>query len=559
MSTTKKQLALFSDDPLYVARIRKQIAIFAGDQFEVVVFSRDENIRDVKLTSFFPALIEKKFFSLIMIDFDGNERFKKDILKIINKYAFVKDIPKVGIFGEEHHLTELQEIYSHGVVLCDYKREDLEDFIYNLKFLISKDTSGAPKYAMAEGHSEVLWAKFLCSMTEITPELIKSITKFDKIDPDKKWLEEFLPNFSAPRSFVQETPELQRKYKWLEDINTLNISSHLPEGLGCEQVNVKEIAKFEHDLRFNSLTCEKRLNIKNKGSFDKVAQNTISDLKNNPLRDLPRVMIIDKRVRLLEMIESSYETKGFNLFNYPYFSNDFKILKKIMPEILIVQQDAFEIIEEDGSVVQSSTKNKIQRLISFLEEEFETPPILLIFNRKLPIEAKLEYKLNFEGEISLDIIERLLEVYKRKSKSEWKEQLRCKENANVITSDDIDLIGIKREFLVEIPVILSHLSEHIVEIKTPMEVKDGSVLFIDGEHPFYITLFHDMSEKGKLKGIVNGIDETFKMKVRRFVNYLIQLPKMKEEEIEKQKYFQNNVDSMIKRMRDKAIPKDEIV
>lgn len=174
---------------------------------------------------------------------------------------------------------------------------------------------------------------------------------------------------------------------------------------------------------------------------------------------------------------------------------------------------------------------------------------LLIFGRDKRFKTSLKYCMNFSGEGSVELLHKLEKIYEKNISPEWKASLRWDSDVDKISSDEIDLIGLKRTLLVEIPIILKSMSEHIVEIKTPMNLKNGAVLLIDDDTPFFITIINELGEKGVVKGIINGIDETFKMKVRRFVNDLIQIPKTKEEQLEKQKYQQLNIDKFMEKLK----------
>lgn len=557
MESEVVKIALLSDDPIYIRKLRK----FLKDHYpgrELAVFGHDEGCRDYSLAALFPALIEKKMISLLIIDFDKNYQYKRDLLKIINKYHFLKAIPRVGVFGEVHHNSDLLEAYSLGALLCDYKRDDLEDFVFNLKFLEKRETAGAPSYARAEGHGTVLWAKFLCSISDISLEEVSTLTKINKISPDKKWLEEFLPSFSTPRSFVNETDEVKKKFSWIEDINTLNFITEHPEIFMCDKLNVKNLEKSKIDERFNSLRVEKRIELDREEEILNEIKSNFSKYKQHPIKDKTRIMIIDKKMRLMEGVSERYQDLEYNLFNYPYMLEDFKIIKKVLPEILIVQQDAFEIVNAKGEILEMSLKEKLERLVKQLNESFEEPPILIVFNRKKKFECELKYSMSFEGEGSVDLLEKLGKIYQRKISPEWKAALRWDSEEDKISSDEIDLIGLKRTIMIEIPIVLKTISEHMVEVKTPMTLNDGAVLFIDNVNPFYISVFKELSEKDVCKGIVNGIDETYKMKVRRLVNDLIKLPKVKEDELEKQKYHQLNIDKFMEKIKAGMRKVDEI-
>ena len=166
--------------------------------------------------------------------------------------------------------------------------------------------------------------------------------------------------------------------------------------------------------------------------------------------------------------------------------------------------------------------------------------------------------MNFEGEGSVELLEKLGKIYQKNISPEWKASLKWDSEEDKISSDEIDLIGLKRTIMIEIPIVLKTISEHMVEVKTPMPLNDGAVLFIDNLNPFYITIFKELSEKDVCKGIVNGIDETYKMKVRRLVNDLIKLPKIKEDELEKQKYHQLNIDKFMEKIKDGMRKVDEL-
>lgn len=542
------KIALLSDDPIYIRKLRK----FLKDHYpgrELAVFGHDESCRDYSLAALFPALIEKKMISLLIIDFDKNYQYKRDLLKIINKYHFLKHVPRVGVFGEVHHNSDLLEAYSLGALLCDYKRDDLEDFVFNLKFLEKREGTGAPTYARADGHGTVLWAKFLCSISDISLEDVSTLTKINKIAPDKKWLEEFLPSFAAPRSFINETDDVKKKFSWIEDINTLNFITEHPEMFMCDKVNIKSLEKSGVDARFNSLLVEKRIELDREEEVLNEIKENFKKYKNHPIKDKTRIMIIDKKMRLMEGVSERYQELEYNLFNYPYMLEDFKIIKKVLPEILIVQEDEFEIVNSEGQILQMPIKDKLDRLAKQLEESFEEPPILLIFNRKKKFISSLKYCMNFEGEGSVELLEKLGKIYQKNISPEWKASLKWDSEEDKISSDEIDLIGLKRTIMIEIPIVLKTISEHMVEVKTPMPLNDGAVLFIDNLNPFYITIFKELSEKDVCKGIVNGIDETYKMKVRRLVNDLIKLPKIKEDELEKQKYHQLNIDKFMEKIK----------
>ncbi|EQC45430.1 hypothetical protein [Bacteriovorax sp. Seq25_V] len=538
----KTYTLIISDDPLFSGRIRRvlsknEISI----EWRTLVFSNSESNeeKDFKLDKLFELILKiKKVNIVVFFDFEKKEEFCLDLIKIFNKYQGAQYILQICFFGEENPKTDLEAALAAGAHMVEYKRPDLDDIVTNIQYLKNSEFNFLPEYATSRGYDTVLWPRFFCKIKHIDPQNILATTTFDKLNPSDEWIKRFIPQIGDGKAMVSNSESLEKKCRWIEDINTLKFEYSENELLTGDFLNISSVEKDAVDTFTYKLA--KRVS---PSEFEEVQKKT-KKIFSKMVDTRVRVMVIDKRVKLLQKNHETEKQKA-NLFSYPFLSMKHEDQISCRPHIIALQWDQLTILDENSNELSLNDDQKIHSIESYIKKLLNEDTVLIIFGlHDIDIKKISKTQLNVPFDITSDFLNKIISVYEKKIEHN---PLRVEE---VLGIEEIKNFEVDPLLKLEFPIIIEKLNEHRLTFSSPMKISDKTVIKFSTPCVFYLLVLDKLADKDFYGGLIMGVDELEKSLLRREVNRLLRIPIEAENEQDKLKFVNLNSAELIKRQKE---------
>jgi hypothetical protein len=542
-STAKTYFLIVSDDPLHVKRLAETVTKNEiSKDWRIICFSNDDNLSQYRIKQIFSFMLNHSSDQMVLaIGFQRNFGYRMDILKIIHRYPQLNHVVKVGFFGETSEKEMLEIGLVNGCHLVEYKGLEYCDLITNIQLIKRDDFDSLPTYATSEGYGEVGWGMFVTEIDYINKGQVAFNSKFSKIGPSDEWLKTFMPNLSDVTFTINNSEELDKKSRWLEDINMLNFDYANKELVGSSQLNIKSIIDKGEYTQF---VTEKRI----APETEKMAQDTFkTELEKIKSTDV-NILIFDMNIEILEA-KHAFRKHDIQTYSFPYFvvGTDFDTL--VTPQLVVIEYDLFVVVDKNFTEQKMSDEEKISFIQENIVDKLPKDTVYLIFGHgELAVPQFSKYQLNIPFCISDEFLVKMANIYKTKNHSYGVD------DEEVIYRQD--LIGHKKSLFmtVDIPFIYQQINEHRVSISTPMDLKNYQVIKVTSPRTFYVLILSKLSDKDRYVGLIMGANESDKMAIRQEVYRFMRIPKSKEEESERLAFNMANQTEFIKRQK-KAIKK----
>ncbi|WP_127716793.1 hypothetical protein [Halobacteriovorax sp. HLS] len=530
----KTYFIFISDDSKFTRRFRQIVKNNSiSKDWRTLVFSNISDDADFSINKLFHFIIKaNKEKIVLLIDFETSANLMKDILKILDKYRASQAIIKLAIFSESHDPFEIQEIISYGCQIVEYKKPDMEDLINTIQLLKSPEYTNLPKYATSNGEGHVLWANFIGKIKYISHESIKAEMGLDKLDPSKEWIKAFVPDLTTTSYAITNSQSDEKKFRWLDDINTLRYSYRDKRFINSDYFNVTKVEDRSYVLE------------------RKIVKDNFKEEYKKIDSSKTRVLVFDEEVQLMQK-DHQKEGSHYDIYSYPYLMKSAQNAKEISPHIIAIQWDRLKVLDEDNNIMKVSNSEMLELLQFYISKNIQKETIIILFglnNQNVPNICKNQ--LNVPFNMTPDFLDSIVKIFNKKNIVK-----RTPKEGFLLAPEDLTILKIPDQLTLEIPIIIHTLSEYSISFYSPMEISDRTIIKINSPVTYYVLVLSNLSEKNIYTGIVMGIKESGKSKLRMEVNNLLRVPCNAEESKERAIFINLNTTEFLKRER-KKINKD---
>lgn len=476
------------------------------------------SIEEQTLGEFF-VQSKREEFDWIFVDFTNHASYKIDLIKILGKYSTFKSSTLIGVIGKKTDiLLDTDFLGLPFNALCTPKK-DVDDILEDIE-IVTGGGKANEDYFKTMGFNHVLWVQMPCraNYKDRTIKLYPNTMDFSPIPDLKKEMlsmnlkEESMEHMwsNQPNDFMSVTIHKEKGEELFFQGNEFEVSSG--EGTGESfkiKLPEKEVIEFGNTISSKRVSKDRR----------------------------KRVLVFDPQMEFFSRCwGKNYLDEKVNMFNFPYFTSDFRILNALAPEMIIVRASK---IEGDGGVEEV-------QLLELLEQvkEMKTPaPSVVIFNSpKLPAAEsdkllKVPFDLNSEftdklinilakgGE--LDVGDEHLEVHSEIQ--EWR-------NARL-----------KNLVFLNLPLLIKEISENYIKVKCPFRLEEPVIVYEPYKFGAYLALSPHLDANDReaiYGGIFVGESEDQKTEIRKYVNEINFTPKTEEQMKELQEFQQINMQKL---------------
>jgi hypothetical protein len=545
MSDEHIPVAFVSDDDLVLKKIEHGVARkFSELNIEISRFGVSTGTR---LGDFFVEN-KKKNFKLVIVDFSNQSKFRMDFVRVIRKYSFFKTIPIFGIHADNAEDEEIHRALHYGCTISYIKKDDVSDLIDFTHYYLTQDQSAQEEFAKAIPRDIFFWPKVLCRVFNIDHTQIDILSNSSAFETNKEWMSSFIP--SGDQIAITQNEKLKRE-KWLENLSTLQFSTTLPEEMQFTNLDVM-VSEYEQQLYpFDSVCIA---NGKELGDEQKI--KAMAKSHRDPRT---RVLLIDRDLSFIDDIDEKSYDLDYNLFVFPYFKFEKNEIDSIKPDIILIQLDDSVGAREDRE--ENNSIDDLKKFIDILNERSGQKPFVFITNTQSKSDAykkifDYEEIITFNKPMSSKLLVQVVNIFKTKQGAT--------RNLLPITPGRGAYSNISSRALLEAPILVHEITEQTIKFSYPGELSLKAVLRFEKPCEFYVSLTEQSKDGSSIvyHGIVHGISETEKMKLRKFVNNLIFMPKKIERVKEKLEFKKKNLDYLLKKQeeqekKDQEEKKDE--
>lgn len=538
MSQEKNYLVFISEDALFSKKLRRGIQETSiTKDWRYLCFGQNNIDKDFPLNKLFIFLQKNKSDKIVIcIDFDANYTMSLDILKIIQKYSFTQEMIKVGAFGDQNTKRQIEITLSHGCQIADYKRPEVGDILTNILLLKDKSYEELPEYATAPGENVIYWGEFFGKVNYIGEENLSIAKTFGEVHPNDSWMDKFLPKLTQSQ-MIDNSKELDRKYKWLESYSSFKFYFENKKLLNCESIKIHE------DVKTDEKSVENINGVKEfKKGEEQAALNDFQEYIKSIKLNQTRVMAFDNELVLMQEYYMD-ANRDYNLFTFPFLLANGDNAKKINPDIIVVEWDRLTVLDDNNRVIKLDTDGKIDVLKHYIEQNVSENTVVIFFGLKdeqIPKFASKQFNLYFD--INIGFFNKMIDIYEKKGGLVYKLN-------NSLNRDELQIAKVNNDIRFEVPLVLLELNEHRILFETPMPLEEFTLVKMSFPCTYYVLVLNKLGEKGQYGGIILGVNEHEKSIIRQEVNRILRIPKEQEENVEKVEYLQKNMKEFVKRQK----------
>ncbi len=449
-------------------------------------------------------------FEWIFVDFTTNPSYKVDLTKIIGKYSSFKSSTLIGVIGKKTDiLLDTDFIGLPFNVLCVPKK-DVKDIIEDIEIISGKGQL-SDSYFKTKGFDHVLWVQLPCKANhkEDTIKLYPQTMDFSSIPDVKKEMKsmklkkESMEHIWAnqPDDFISVTIHKKKGEELFFQGNEFE-----PEGEKFKiKLPPKEVREFGNAISSSRVSKDRR----------------------------KRVLVFDPQMQFFSRCwGKNYLDEKVNMFNFPYFTSDFRILSALSPDMVIVRAS-----KEDGDGGMSEVDVlSLAEEISKLEHHqptvvvFNCPNIPSVQNDKL-----LKVPFDMDEEFTDKLIDKLVkggEVEIGDEQVEVQAQVQEWRNARLTNLVFLNL-----------PLVIKEISENHIKVKCPFKIEAPLIVYEPFKFKTYLALTPHLDGNDReaiYSGIFVGENEDQKTEIRKYVNEINFTPKTEEQMKELQDFHEIN-------------------
>lgn len=466
------------------------------------------SIESENIGKFFLNHRENKF-DWILVDFSEKISYKIDLTKIMGKYSMFKSSLIVGMMNKKEDVLLNTDFLGLPLNALALHKKDIKDIIEDIEILSGQGQVNDEHFKTL-GFENTLWVQIPCraNYKDRTIKLYPQTEDFSpisgmknelrnmKLDPDS--MEHIWANqpddFMSITIYENDKELFFQGNEFRKDSDKFRIK--LPE---------KEVIEFGNSILSHRVSNDKR----------------------------KRVLIFDPQMEFFTKCWGTKQAESeVNMFNFPYFTSDFRIVDALEPEMIIVRGS---IKENDGGVDEVGLLELMNK-VSKLEEN---KPHVVIFN--CPDLSSIDYQKLLKVPFDMDgkFIDKLLKlVVKGESFNIDDKQIEIDRTISEWRNARLTSL-----VFLNVPVIIKEISENCVKIKCPFKIDKSIIVYEKFLFGVFLALTPHLEANDKdaiYSGVFIGENESQKSEIRKFVNELNFTPKTEEQRKDLQDFHDIN-------------------
>jgi hypothetical protein len=462
---------------------------------------------------------KKEEFNWIFVDFTNQASYKIDLTKILGKYSTFRNSTLIGVIGKKTDiLLETDFLGLPLNVLCTPKK-DVDDILEDIE-IVTGNGKVNEDYFKTLGFNHVLWVQMPCraNYKERTIKLYPQTMDFAPIKDLKKEM------------LSMDLNEDSLEYMWSNQPNDfMSVTIHEESG---------------KELFFQGNEFKKRSNDGNSKSFkiklpekevlefgDAISEKRVSKDRRK------RVLVFDPQMELFTRCwGKNYLNEKVNMFNFPYFTSDFRILNALAPEMVIIRASKQK---GDGGVEEI----QLLELLEQLKRMKTSEPSVVIFNSPELVTANSDKLLKVPFDLNSEFADKLIDILAKGGELEvGDEQLE-------VHSEILEWRNARLENLVflNLPLVIKEISENYIKVKCPFRLNKPLIVYEPYKFGAYLAFSPHLDANDReaiYGGIFVGESEDQKTEIRKYVNEINFTPKTEEQLKELQEFHAINTQKL---------------
>jgi hypothetical protein len=541
------------------------------------------SMEDANIPSFFRYSIYDHA-KWVFIDFSQNFELMRDVLKIISKYSSFATMQVVAVLDPRDTVFNINHLIDLPISFVVIKKQNIVETLEDMEFFLDPQRV-AGEHFKTLGFNYIFWVSFPCKLKV-------------NLDANEYSLDTNADILSLKNSFKKEMKNyLEQQKKDIGELkfslegglfSTSSVSSEVQSELTFKEVSSEDAENGQEELPISDLrewiaTSDDQLKISfSTYHFDQQRQGIVPNLlfevqstslksgKDGYILDFQEqdkkkmkdhilgnkdkvvqkihektdVMIFDPEMRLfMSVFKDSEAMDKINMFNFPRFTSNLRLVNEIRPSLIIINYKIFEYLEE-------FSETKIDELIELVNNIDNYEPIIIIMNYDSSKETyKYKNLLKVPFEKNDEFLEQIFQLLVKSKEMKYGE--------TNIPSEAISQGQSNRRYeenvFITTPVFIEELTENFCKLKCPFVLKQRQNVFESKKVHSMMVLdphFEVNPENGEVSAIFTAESESQKTLIRKFVMDLTFSPKTLEQIKELKEFIELNEKSRNKRSRE---------
>lgn len=498
MSDKKNIILYLGDDTLYYENLKKRYhKYFSSIPFDHI-FLYTKNVEDIQ--SLILKIIELNP-DIIFIDLAKHFEDYLHLGRLLTRVNSTKSITTIGLLDQNQNEKQVKESYLSGLLICHVKSSELHDVVFDSIAITYPDK--APEHAFVKAQlNDYLNVFELAKIGFITQNSIhlecnRPIASGSQINLNQHWFQQKI--ISTQRFIVTKmnSDSLFYNYKYGLDLDFTFIDPYVANEGDDEQYIYQKQLEDEEKIDEAMAKLDEWLEDNFDASFPKIT----------------KVLIIDRELKLYGEKEKT-DNFSFIIRCQPYLEDPGNELKRLGPQIIF-----FEIFKNsEDQQGPENTFDHLKEMIKAVSNISNYEPYFVVLNTKKEMSQKLRTDFNYnnilchESKINKEIVVQMAKL------------LEPKINAKYKLDDETAAVYLKKTNPISIaelvfPITLTSLSETDLLFTSEVPFNPFTTFRLEIPANFYVTVI----PKGKLEnnqyyGLIHGISENEKKKLRKFIN-----------------------------------------
>jgi len=503
----------------------------------------------------------------IFLDLSSDPDTQVRFCQLLSKSLPFSQIPLVGMLDTTLEVKYKRKIIGSGIWALHIKGLEVEGSAYLFKAFLDKEKANFPTFATSNLEFRVETSVYV-RIGLITPQYIHVESDFDF--PLEKTVS-LLTNLNDEFPFSQFkiirkfTSNLYYHFSYSYDLEYAlgereDFYGKFPTDDKTDSNEIKIIDQKGKEKDRNS-TLKKNIvkpsqKFSNLKQYMKLGEEGKKDLilkQSRFLEEWPktwpqtrfgkrsRLLIIDQKLSVLTQSKVELDEYSFSISAHAMMDSEVTYIERIMAGIIVYvlpEKKIVKLSSQENEDLRSQKFEIISKIVNKIKSFSSYRPILVLFNVSLQdrdLLKRIDYKqlLIHETPFDFDLCLQYSQLYEEKggrlkthdqSKSYFHKEKRWYLSKNLVRSYG--------KLKIEIKII--SFSEFILEFISPIPIPDRAILRFEKPFSMFVTVFCSLGKNDEniYRGIIHGVSELTKVKIRQTINGLIAEVKFQENEEE---------------------------
>lgn len=447
--------------------------------------------------------------AIIYIEFTNHTKEYLHLARVLCRLNSTKNIAIVGLVDQKAEPSMIHEVFLTGVKINHIKSGEMHGVVFDAMAMAFPEKTEEHKFAAPQLNDETY---------------LYGQVKISKVNESKIIIETNRP--------LDSNEEIKLHNHWCDKLaiipsNRMFVVSQWSEGLfynfqyGAElefaYVDVLEAAEGESQAvldKREALALEQLEEAKEK------LTTWIEENKTESSPKSTRLLVIEQELSFYNDQERA-DQYPYIIRCQPYLEDEVAEVNKIRPQLIFFQlQDEAKENEEEStaqSIPITNTDKALKRLMQAISTIENYQPFVVVFNCNISSQQaqsffKYDKILTYNASLKPNIVIQMADMLNKKFESKYQQS-----NQDAIILDKNNPASIAEIML---PAKIMKISEADVTIECNHHLEEYSTYRMNNPVDMYVTIVPSKNKMnpGQYYGLLNGISENDKMKLRKFIH-----------------------------------------